>query len=291
LVQVLRYRVTVFGLSGVPRSNFKGLSIVRIGSEFVSLTTPSLIGGVVVRAAWLVQKGVDSGKAFWIAYFEVLMDVYVGSLFAIAAAVFAFVKGATIIGSTIVAIVAFQLIFYTIIFLIPALRGLPVFPNRLFKIAEYFVGGTKAKTLESKINQATKTFSLSARSILKREALPIVLKAAALTVVDALLLGLALWIILNRAGLNIDPVLSIVNSFGVSTIAFIPISIGGSGVAELTMHAFLSGVFNFNSWTAVLIWRIVSFQFLLIPSGIAFAFLMRKTIWAKITQTPTVPTK
>ncbi|MFI5421590.1 MAG: hypothetical protein ACHQ1H_11535, partial [Nitrososphaerales archaeon] len=47
LVQVLRYRVTVFGLSGVPRSNFKGLSIVRIGSEFVSLTTPSLIGGVV----------------------------------------------------------------------------------------------------------------------------------------------------------------------------------------------------------------------------------------------------
>jgi glycosyltransferase 2 family protein len=291
LVQVLRYRVTVFGLSGVPRSNFKGLSIVRIGSEFVSLTTPSLIGGVVVRAAWLVQKGVDSGKAFWIAYFEVLMDVYVGSLFAIAAAVFAFVKGATIIGSTIVAIVAFQLIFYTIIFLIPALRGLPVFPSRLFKIAEYFVGGTKAKTLESKINQATKTFSLSARSILKREALPIVLKAAALTVVDALLLGLALWIILNRAGLNIDPVLSIITSFGVSTIAFIPISIGGSGVAELTMHAFLSGVFNFNSWTAVLIWRIVSFQFLLIPSGIAFAFLMRKTIWAKITQTPTVSSK
>src|SRR5579862_8094542 len=118
VVQVLRYRVAVFGLSVVPRSNFKDLSIVRIGSEFVSLTTPSLIGGVVVRAAWLSQKGVDSGKAFWIAYFEVLMDVYVGSIFAIAAAAYAFLKGATIIGTTISIIVGFQLIFYSIIFLI-----------------------------------------------------------------------------------------------------------------------------------------------------------------------------
>jgi|SRR5579872_4334445 len=289
LIQVLRYRVVVFGLSDVPRSNFKGLSIVRIGSEFVSLTTPSLIGGVVVRAAWLSQKGVDSGKAFWIAYFEVLMDVYVGSIFAIAAAAYAFLKGATIIGTTISIIVGFQLIFYSIIFLIPALRGLPLFPKRLFRVAEYFVGGTKAKTLEMKINQATKTFSLSARSVLKRSALPVVLKAAALTLVDALLLGLALWIILTRAGLNIDPLLSIVASFGVSTIAIIPISIGGSGVAEFAMHSFLSAVFNYNNWTAVLIWRIVSFQFLLIPSGIAFAFLMRKAIWAKITQAPSVP--
>ena len=288
LVQVLRYRVVVFGLSGVPKSNFKGLSIVRIGSEFVSLTTPSLIGGVVVRAAWLSQKGVDSGKAFWIAYFEVLLDVYVGSIFALAAAVYAFLKGATIIGTTISLIVGFQLIFYSVIFLLPALRGLPLFPKRLFKLAEYFVGGTKAKTLEVKINQATKTFSLSARSVLKRNALPIIAKAVALTLVDALLLGLALWIILNRAGLVTNPILSIVASFGVSTIAIIPISIGGSGVAELAMHSFLSAVFGFNDWTAVLIWRIVSFQFLLIPSGIAFAFLMRKTIWAKITQAPTL---
>ncbi|MDA4111901.1 MAG: flippase-like domain-containing protein [Thaumarchaeota archaeon] len=284
LVQVLRYRVAVFGLSGVPKSNFKGLSLVRVGSEFVSLTTPSLIGGVVVRAAWLTQKGVDSGKAFWIAYFEVLMDVYIGSAFALVASIYAFLKGATIIGSTIAAIVAFQLVFYTVIFLIPALRGLPLFPQRLIKLAEYFMGGTKAKVLEAKINQATKTFSLSARSILKKDALPIILKASALTMVDALLLGLVLWIILTRFGLSISVPLSVVVSFGVSTIAIIPISIGGSGVAEFAMHSFLSSVLNFNSWTAVLIWRIVSFQFLLIPTGIAFAFLMRKTIWAKITQ-------
>jgi uncharacterized protein (TIRG00374 family) len=291
IVQVLRYRVAVFGLSGVPRSNFKGLSIVRIGSEFVSLTTPSLIGGVVVRAAWLSKKGVDSGKAFWIAYFEVLMDVYVGSVFALAASIYAFLKGATIIGSTIAAIVGFQLIFYTVIFLIPALRGLPLFPKRLFKVAEYFVGGTKAKILENKINEATKTFSTSARSLLRKDALPIILKAVVLTIVDALLLGLALWIILSRAGLSINPLLSVVVSFGVSTIAIVPISIGGSGIAEVAMNSYLSTVLGLNSWTAVLVWRIVSFQFLLIPSGIAFAFLMRKAIWAKISQVQTIPTK
>jgi glycosyltransferase 2 family protein len=276
LVQVLRYRVTVFGLSGVPRSNFKDLAVVRVGSEFVSLTTPSLIGGVVVRAAWLSQRGVDSGRAFWIAYFEVLLDVYVGSAFALTASIFAFLNGSIVIGSTIAAIVIFQLILYTTVFLIPALRGIPVFPKSLLKVAQYFVGGNKAKTLEEKVNRATRTFSLSARSILKHDALPIVLKAFLLTLVDALLLGLSLWVILTRSGLSISLPLSAVVSFGVSTIAFLPISIGGSGVAEFAMHSYLASVLGFSSWTAVIIWRIVSFQLLLVPTSIVFLVLLRK---------------
>ncbi len=289
LVQVLRYRVTVFGLSGVPRSNFKDLTIVRVGSEFVSLTTPSLIGGVVVRAAWLAQRGVDSGRAFWIAYFEVLLDVYVGSAFALAASVYAFSKGATIIGSTIAAIVIFQLALYTTIFLIPALRGIHAFPKFFFKISQYFVGGNKSKILEEKVNRASRTFSLSARSILRHDALPIVLKALALTLVDALLLGLSLWIILTRSGLNtISLPLAAVVSFGVSTIAFLPISIGGSGVAEFAMHTYLSDVMGFASWASVIIWRIVSFQLLLIPTGIAFIVLLRKVTRQKPADTDTL---
>jgi len=285
VIQVLRYRVTVFGLSGVPKSNFKDLAIVRVGSEFVSLTTPSLIGGVVVRAAWLAQRGVDSGRAFWIAYFEVLMDVYVGSAFALVASLFAFSKGATLIGSTIATIVIFQLVLYTTIFLIPALRGIPLFPKSFFKVAEYFVGGNKAKTLEERVNRATRTFSVSARSIMRYDALPIILKAFVLTLVDALLLGLTLWIILTRSGLDISLPLSAVVSFGVSTIAFLPISIGGSGVAEIAMHSYLSSVFGFSSWAAVIVWRIASFQFLLIPTAIAFIVLLRKVTHQKNSKT------
>jgi glycosyltransferase 2 family protein len=288
VVQVLRYRVTVFGLSGIPKSNFKDLAIVRVGSEFVSLTTPSLIGGVVVRAAWLAQRGVDSGRAFWIAYFEVLMDVYVGSVFALTAAIFALSRGATVIGSTIALIVIFQLVLYTTIFLIPALRGIPLFPKPLLKIAQYFVGGTRTKTLEEKVNHATLSFSISARSILRHDALPIVLKALALTLIDALLLGLSLWVILTRSGLDIALPLATVISFGVSTIAFLPISIGGSGVAEFAMHSFLSNVLGFNSWTAVIIWRIVSFQFLLVPTSVAFLVLLRKVTKQKAPKTKNV---
>ncbi len=243
----------------------------------------------MVRAAWLAQRGVDSGRAFWIAYFEVLMDVYVGSAFALVAALYAFSKGANLIGSTIAAIVIFQLVLYTTIFLIPALRGIPLFPKSFFKVAEYFVGGNKAKTLEERVNRATRTFSISARSIMKYDALPIILKAFALTLVDALLLGLSLWIILTRSGLSINLPLSTVVSFGVSTIAFLPISIGGSGVAEIAMHTYLSTVLGFNSWTAVIVWRIVSFQFLLIPTSIAFLILLRKVTRQKNPKTNGVP--
>ena len=204
------------------------------------------------------------------------MDVYVGSVFALVASIYAISRGATLIGSTIAAIVIFQIIFYSIIFLIPALRGIPAFPKPLFKVAEYFVGGSKAKILEQKSQPCDEdifafcSFDSEARCIADNT------QSSCLDARRRSSSGLSLWVILQRTGLNIDLLSSIVVSFGVSTIAIIPISIGGSGVAELAMHSYLSSVFGFNSWTAVIIWRIVSFQFLLIPTSIAFLILMRK---------------
>ena len=118
---------------------------MRIGSEFVSLTTPSLIGGVVVRAAWLSQKGVDSGKAFWIAHFEVLLDVYVGSIFALAAAVYAFLKGATLIGTTISLIVGFQLIFYSCHFSDTCFARTAFIPEETVQTRRVFCGRHESK--------------------------------------------------------------------------------------------------------------------------------------------------
>ncbi|HEX5893088.1 MAG TPA: lysylphosphatidylglycerol synthase domain-containing protein, partial [Nitrososphaeraceae archaeon] len=47
-------------------SSFNLIS-VRIGSEFVTNTTPSYIGGEIVRIAWLTKNKVPAGIAAWIA--------------------------------------------------------------------------------------------------------------------------------------------------------------------------------------------------------------------------------
>src|ERR1700674_128977 len=79
LVQVLRFRLMVRGLAKDPSPDLGGVTVARIGSEFVARSMPSMVGGEFVRAAWLSGKGVVGGKAVWLGYFEGIADVYVSS--------------------------------------------------------------------------------------------------------------------------------------------------------------------------------------------------------------------
>ena len=290
LVQNLRFRLMVGALAGDPRPDLSGVAVARMGSEFVALSTPAMIGGEFVRAAWLSERGVEGGKALWIGYFEILVDVYVGSALALASAWFAFTRGAPVIAVSIVGIVSVLVIGYTVFFLIPALRGIPKIPHRLFVVMASIIGDERAKRLEVVAQERTRTFSLAAGSILRKDAVPLILKTLALTVVQVILSGLALWFILVAAGLKIDVVSATLLAGGVSAVAAIPITVGGSGVVEFTMLSYLSSVFGFSSWAAVVFWRIASFQVVLVVTGFAFLLLThRHTRGARAKKLPRDP--
>jgi hypothetical protein len=84
-------------------SSFKLIS-VRIGSEFVTNTTPSYIGGEIVRIAWLTKNKVPAGIAAWIATMEIIADVFVGTILALFAGIIALYNGAILIGTIIILI-------------------------------------------------------------------------------------------------------------------------------------------------------------------------------------------
>jgi len=286
LVQVLRFRVLVVGLARDPRPDLSGLSISRPASEFVSLSTPATSMGVFIRTAWLTGKGVDGGTALWIGYFEVLMEIYVGGSLALVAAAYAFLRGAVAIGSTILIVTLVLVSGYTAIFIIPALRNIKV-PHRLFSVAAFLVGGPKATALYLRAVIGSLNFSLSAHAILTRKNLPLVVKAVGLTFVEDILAGTALWIILSSAGLGLDPFSTTFVAYGVVAIAQIPVTIGGAGITELTMQAYLTSVFGFSSWPAVVLWRIATYQVLLVVTGIVFGVYVRKAT----KQSPKAPQK
>jgi uncharacterized membrane protein YbhN (UPF0104 family) len=275
LVQVLRFRVLVVGLARDPRPDLGGLSLARPASEFVSLSTPATSMGVFIRTAWLTGKKVDGGTALWIGYFEVLMEIYVGGSLALVAAAYAFLKGAVVIGSTILIVTLVLVLGYTAIFIIPALRSIKV-PHRLFTVAAFLLGGPRATALYLRAVIGSLNFSLSARAILKRNNMPLVIKAVGLTFVEDILAGTALWIVLNSAGLKIDPFSTTFVAYGVVAIAQIPVTIGGAGITELTMQAYLTAVFGFSSWPAIVLWRIATYQVLLAVTGVVFMVYVRK---------------
>jgi uncharacterized membrane protein YbhN (UPF0104 family) len=106
--------------------------------------------------------------------------------------------------------------------------------------------------------------------------LPVAVKTVVLTIVEDLLEGATLWFVLNAAGLKIDLLFSTIAVFGIDTIAQLPISIGGAAITELTIQAYLTGVYEFSSWASIIIWRIATYQVLLATTGIVFLFFVRK---------------
>jgi len=67
-----------------------------------------------------------------------------------------------------------------------------------------------------------------------------------------------------------------VAAFGAETIAAIPVTIGGAGLTEVSTQLYLSSVYGFSSWAAIVLWRIASFQVVLAVSGVAFLLYTRR---------------
>jgi uncharacterized protein (TIRG00374 family) len=276
LFQILRFRVITVGITGDSKLDLRGMAIARMASEFIAISTPSEVGGPILRAAWLSGKGIEGGKALWMGYFEVLVQIYVGAGLGLIAAVYAFSRGAEVLGSTIALVATILIVGYTLVFLVPAIKTIKV-PHRLFSIASFLVGGPRATALYLRAVVGSLNFSLSARAIMNRDALPMLIKVVGLTILEDLFAGAALWLVLNAAGLKIDLLSATFAAFGALTVAAIPISIGGSGVIELTMASYLSSVYGFSSWAAVVLWRVASFQVVLAVTGIAFLLLTHKS--------------
>ena len=275
LVQIVRFRVITLGLSGDPKPNLSGLALTRVASEFVSLSTPATSMGVFIRTAWLKGKGIDGGKALSIGYFEVLIEIYVGAGLALIAAVYALTRGAVAIGLTIILVATILIVGYTVVFIIPALKGIKV-PHFVFTFSRYLVGGPRAEDLYLRAVVGALNFSLSARAIVSRSALPVVVKAVGMTIIEDFLAGAALWIVLNASGLKIDLVSSTLTAYGVVAIAQIPVTIGGAGITELTMKSYLTTVYGFSSWAPIVLWRIATYQVLLATTGLVFILFVRK---------------
>jgi putative flippase GtrA/uncharacterized membrane protein YbhN (UPF0104 family) len=274
LVQIVRFRVVTLGLVGEPRPNLRGLALTRVASEFVSMSTPGEVG-VFLRTAWLKGKGIDAGKALSISYFEVLIEVYVGAGLAIIAAVYVLTRGALVIGLSIIAVATVLVVGYTIVFIIPALKGIKV-PHFIFTLSSYVIGAPRANDLYLRAVVGSLNFSLSTRAIVSRDNVPVVAKAVGLTAIEDFLGGAALWIVLNASGLKIDLISSTLAAEAASTIAQIPVTIGGAGITEVAMKSYLTAVYGFSSWAPIVLWRVASYQVLLAITGTAFGLFVRK---------------
>jgi hypothetical protein len=274
LIQCVRYHYYINSFIG-PVATGRQNTEVRIGSEFVTLTTPAYIGGEFVRVAWLNKKGVHPGKGMWIITTEVISDVLVGSTLAFMAAFLAFMAQNYLIGAGILAITVPIFAAYMALLSLSSKRILqmPRFTKPL--VAKIF-GPVKAEQWITNTNDILKGLCEMARENLSSSAIKVFAIGLALTFVGASLHALTFMVVANTvADVGFfESLMSVAASVAISTL---PISPGGSGLSEAGIGLYLDtfGIDAVKFGSIIIAWRIASYH---VPLVLSWIVLMKLAV-------------
>src|SRR5919201_2722775 len=126
LLQAIRFKYFIREFIGRNVSSTGKTISARLAGEFVTQTTPSYVGGELVRIAWLTKNGVPAGKAAWITTMEIIADVFVGTMLAFIAGGIAIYKGGNFIGLAVILITIPTFVFWLLLIVFSAKRTLRV---------------------------------------------------------------------------------------------------------------------------------------------------------------------
>ena len=263
------------------------MSGVRIGSEFIKFTTPMFVGAEFVVIYWLHKKGVPASKASWIAILDIVTEVFAAGLLSIMAGILALINGAYVIATIVLTTSIFITTLWLILFFLSAKRTFKV-PKGISNIITKF-GKEKGEKLVRQTDMWMKEVCIMSRKNLRtKESKKVFVNGFALSILSWIFYGISFMIIVSGTGYVIDAFDSVMAVMGANAIGNLPITIGGSGLAEIGIVAYINNLdpFNFDvpqdsiEWNAIIAWRIATYY---VPIGVTW-FLLMKLALSKYTK-------
>lgn len=289
VLQAYRFKYFVDKFLGYKVSSSFKLISVRIGSEFVTNTTPSYIGGEIVRIAWLTKNKVPAGIAAWITTMEIIADVFVGTILALFAGIIALYNGAILIGTIIILISSFIFGFWLIVVILSAHYNIQL-PNVITKLVRRFLSYERSDKIINYTNSAISDLcTMSRENFNSKRTIKIFFVGMVLTFFAFACLGASFLVLAGLIESDLGLYDSILATAASTELGSLPITVGGSGLTEIGLWAYVSGLNNLPSLNEVLkdshldviiSWRIATYH---IPLMIMWLVLMRLTVIKKIT--------
>jgi glycosyltransferase 2 family protein len=284
MLQALRFKYFITEFIGHDISSTGKIISARLAGEFVTQTTPSFVGGEIVRIAFLTKNGVPAGKAAWVTTMEIIVDVFVGTMLAFIAGAVAIYNGGYFIGISIVLVAIPTLTFWLLLVIFSAKHNLHL-PFFSTKILRRFIAKEKADQMINSANIAIgDVCKMSRENFNSVRAVKIFVIGLAITFVAFLLQGVSFMILANSVGSRIGLFESLLATSASTALSTLPVTIGGSGLAELGIWAYISNlngipslkdVVNDSQLSVIIAWRIASYH---IPLIIMWIALMKLTI-------------
>lgn len=255
------------------------LSGVKVGSEFIRFTTPMFVGGEFVLIYWLHKKGFSTPKASWIAILEIVTDVIAGGLLSIIAGVLALLHGAIVVGVIVLGTSITVTTIWVALFFLSTKRTFQI-PRGLSILIKKF-GKEKGVNYIQKTNHWMEEVCIMSRENLRSsQAKKILVYSFLFSIISWIFYGISFMAIAYGTGYLINFFDSLMAVMAANAIGNLPITVGGSGLAEFGIVAYLNNLdpFNFEiakdsvEWNLIIAWRIATYY---VPIGITWLLLVK----------------
>ena len=246
--------------------SFLKLVGVRVGSEFIKFTTPMFVGAEFIVIYYLHKKGVKPSKSTWIAIMDIVTEVFAGGLLSIMAGIIALLNGAYVVAAIVLATSIIVTSLWMILFFLSSKHTFQV-PKVFANLAHRFGKEKGAKYIDQTNSWMAEVCTMSRENLRTSESKKIFTVSFFISLVSWLFYGISFMIIAMGTGYLINAFDSIMAVMGANAIGNLPITVGGSGLAEFGIVAYLNNLdpFNFDipegslAWDAVIGWRIATY--------------------------------
>ena len=252
---------------------------VRIGSEFIKFTTPMFIGAEFVVIYYLKKKGIELSKATWIALVDIVTEVLAAGLLSMLAGIIALLNGAYVVGIVILATSISITSLWMVMFFLSSKRTFQV-PNILQSLIKKLGKEKGTKIINQTNSWMEETCTMIRENIQTPESKKIFTISFLFSLASWSFYGISFMIIAMGTGFVINAFDSIMAVMGANAIGNLPITIGGSGLAEFGIIAYINNLdpFAFKisegvvAWDAVIGWRIATYY---VPIVITWLLLVK----------------
>jgi len=252
---------------------------VRVGSEFIKFTTPMFVGAEFVIIYYLHKKGVKPAKSAWIAIMDIVTEVFAAGLLSIMAGVIALLSGAYVVAAVILATSIIITSLWMVMFFLSSKHTFQV-PKVLGNLATRFGKEKGSKAIDKTNTWMEEVCTMSRENLKTSESKKIFVVSFLFSLASWSFYGISFMIIAMGTDFTINAFDSIMAVMGANAIGNLPITIGGSGLAEFGIVAYLNNLdpFAFKitegivGWDAVIGWRIATYY---IPIVVTWLLLVK----------------
>lgn len=252
---------------------------VRVGSEFIKFTTPMFIGAEFIVIYYLHKKGVKPSKSTWIAIMDIVTEVLAAGLLSIMAGIIALLNGAYVVAAVVLGISITITSLWMVLFFLSSKHTFQV-PGMLASLVKKFGKEKSTKYITQTNSWMEEVCSMSRENLRTSESKKVFTISFLFSFISWAFYGISFMIIAMGIGYVIGAFDSIMTVMGANAIGNLPITVGGSGLTEFGIVAYLNNLdpFNFDIpegivvWDAVIGWRIATYY---VPILITWLLLVK----------------